>query len=206
MTDLRYPIGPFEQADPKTSNRRQEFLAQIANLPRLLRAATGALSAEQLNTPYRPGGWTIRQVVHDLADCHLNWYVRTKLALTEDEPTIKPYAEDRWAELEEARQGPIEPSLLLLDGLHTRWVRLFELLSETSNPCRKKPPRIAPRSLFDVSVGDDNLFRGDKRKWSLRLTAVNVTDKYALYNFLSTFSGTHYVTPRTITAEIGFHF
>jgi hypothetical protein len=70
----------------------------------------------------------------------------------------------------------------------------------------KKPPRIAPRSLFDVSVGDDNLFHGDKRKWSLRLTAVNVTNKYALYNFLSTFSGTHYVTPRAMTAELGFHF
>jgi hypothetical protein len=68
------------------------------------------------------------------------------------------------------------------------------------------PPRIAPRSLFDVSVGDDNLFHGDKRKWSLRLTAVNVTNKYALYNFLSTFSGTHYVTPRAMTAEVGFHF
>jgi hypothetical protein len=70
----------------------------------------------------------------------------------------------------------------------------------------KKPPRIAPRSLFDVSVGDDNLFHGDKRRWSLRLTAVNVTNKYALYNFLSTFSGTHYVTPRAMTAELGFHF
>ncbi len=70
----------------------------------------------------------------------------------------------------------------------------------------KNPPRIAPRSLFDASIGDDNLFHGDKRKWSLRLTAVNVTNKYALYNFLSTFSGTHYVTPRALTAEIGFHF
>jgi hypothetical protein len=70
----------------------------------------------------------------------------------------------------------------------------------------KKPPRIAPRSLFDLSVGDDNLFHGDKRRWSLRLTAVNVTNKYALYNFLSTFSGTHYVTPRAMTAELGFHF
>lgn len=70
----------------------------------------------------------------------------------------------------------------------------------------KNPPRIAPRSLFDASIGDDNLFNGDKRKWSLRLTAINVTNKYALYNFLSTFSGTHYVTPRAMTAEIGFHF
>ncbi len=68
------------------------------------------------------------------------------------------------------------------------------------------PPRIAPRSLFDLSVGDDNLFHGDKYKWSLRFTAINVANKYALYNFISTFSGTHYVTPRAMTAEIGFHF
>ena len=70
----------------------------------------------------------------------------------------------------------------------------------------KNPPRIAPRHLFDIAVGDDNLFRGDKYKWSLRLTAINVTNKVALYNFLSTFSGTHFVTPRSYTAELGFHF
>jgi len=122
MTDLHYPIGPFQAPSGVTPGRRREFLSQIANLPELLRAATVNLFPEQLNTPYRPGGWTVRQVVHHLADCHLNWYVRTKLALTEDEPTIKPYAEDLWAELEEARQGPIEPSLLLLDGLQRRWV------------------------------------------------------------------------------------
>lgn len=108
---------------------RRELLSQIAEAPRRLRAAVEGLSAEQLNTPYRLEGWTVRQVVHHLADAHLNWYVRTKLALTENEPTIKPYAEARWAELHDARHGPIEPSLLLLASLHERWVQLFESLA-----------------------------------------------------------------------------
>lgn len=129
MPDFRYPIGPYQAKGSTGEDSRRGFMAEMAAAPALLRTAVAGLSSVQLNTPYRAGGWTVRQVVHHLADAHLNWYVRTKLALTEDRPTIKPYAEARWAELCDARQGPIEPSLLLLDGLHERWVRLFEALT-----------------------------------------------------------------------------
>ena len=93
-----------------------------------MRAAVNGLSKEQLDTPYREGGWTVRQVVHHVPDSHLNAYTRFKLALTENEPTIKPYAEDRWAELADTRSTPIETSLMLLDSLHDRWVRLLRSL------------------------------------------------------------------------------
>ena len=129
MSDLRYPVGPFQAHLRINAENRYELLSEIAEAPKQLRDAVRDLSTEQLNTPYRPEGWTVRQVVHHLADAHLNWYARTKLALTEDKPTIKPYDESRWGELHDARHGSVEPSLLLLDGLHERWVRLFESLS-----------------------------------------------------------------------------
>src|SRR5438067_6130850 len=129
MSDLRYPIGPFQAKLRFNPENRHDLLAQIAEAPKRLLSAVGDLATDQLNTPYRPEGWTVRQVVHHLADAHLNWYVRTKLALTEDNPTMKPYNEARWAELPDARHSSVEPSLLLLDGLHERWVLLFESLS-----------------------------------------------------------------------------
>jgi uncharacterized damage-inducible protein DinB len=95
-----------------------------------MRAAVADLSESQLDTRYRPGGWTVRQVVHHLADSQMNWYVRTKLALTEDDPIVRSYDEVQWAELHDARTAPVEPSLILLDGLHRRWVELFKSLSE----------------------------------------------------------------------------
>jgi hypothetical protein len=100
-------------------------VARIAAAPAALRAAVAGLSDAQLDTPYRPGGWTVRQVVHHVPDSHLNAYVRIRLALTEDTPTIKPYEEARWAELPDARTLPIEVSLALLEGLHARWVGLL---------------------------------------------------------------------------------
>jgi len=128
MSDLKYPIGKFHYEDPTSAAQKQQFLEQIASTPANLKAAVRGLSEEQLNTPYRPGGWTVRQVVHHVPDSHLNSYVRFKLALTEDEPTIKPYAEDRWAELADTKATPIEVSLTLLDSLHDRWVRLLRSL------------------------------------------------------------------------------
>ena len=133
MSDGRYPIGKFHLSEPPVDarqNREQkaELIAQIAQAPANLRAAVTGLSQGQLNTPYREGGWTVRQVVHHVPDSHFNAYTRFKLALTEDEPTIKPYAEDRWAELEDTKQTPIEVSLALLDALHDRWVRLLRSL------------------------------------------------------------------------------
>ncbi len=128
MTDLRYPIGKFTYDGPPTPEQRQELLQQIEQAPAKLRAAVKGLSQQQLDTPYRPEGWTVRQVAHHVPDSHLNAYVRFKLALTEDEPTIKPYAEDRWARLADTQATPVEVSLTMLDSLHDRWVRLLRSL------------------------------------------------------------------------------
>ena len=129
MDDLRYPIGKFHYDGPPSEEHKQAFLDDVAATPAKLRAAVKGLSETQFDTPYRPGGWTVRQVVHHLPDSHMNSYVRFKLALTEEEPTIKPYAEDRWAELADTKATPVEVSLTLLDSLHDRWMRLLRSLS-----------------------------------------------------------------------------
>jgi hypothetical protein len=128
MTDLRFPIGKFHFNGPPTAEQRKKFIDDIAHAPANLRAALKGLSDQQLDTPYRPDGWTVRQVAHHVPDSHLNAYVRYKLALTEVEPTIKPYAEDRWAQLADTRSTPVEVSLAMLDSLHDRWVRLLRSL------------------------------------------------------------------------------
>lgn len=125
MSDLRYPIGPFEPPGRWSPRERREAIARIAETPARLRQAVTDLSDAQLDIPYRPGGWTVRQLVHHIPDSHLNGYVRFKLALTEDEPTIRPFDQERWAELSDST-GPIDMSLALLDGLHRRWVLLLE--------------------------------------------------------------------------------
>lgn len=129
MADLQYPIGRFSFPDSTTAEERQAWIREIARAPQELRAAVVALSPEQLDTPYRPGGWTARQVAHHVPDSHMNAYIRLKLALTEDRPTIKPYDETRWAVLADTAL-PVEPSLDLLESLHVRWVRLLESMSE----------------------------------------------------------------------------
>lgn len=129
MSDLRFPVGKFHYEGPPSEEQQQQFISEIAQTPGNLRAAVIGLSEPQLDTPYRPEGWSVRQVVHHLPDSHLNSYIRFKLALTEDEPTIKPYAEDRWAELPDSKATPIEVSLTLLDSLHDRWVRLLRSLT-----------------------------------------------------------------------------
>jgi hypothetical protein len=128
VTDLRYPIGNFTYDGAMTDARRAECIARIAAAPGRLRAAVAGLDDAQLDTPYRPGGWTVRQVIHHVPDSHLNAYTRIRLALTEDTPTIKPYEEARWAELPDARTMPVDVSLALLDGLHGRWVALLQRL------------------------------------------------------------------------------
>ena len=129
MTDLRFPVGKFHFDGPLTEPQKQASLDEIARTPAKLRAAVKGLSEAQLDAPYRPGGWTVRQVVHHLPDSHMNSYVRFKLALTESEPTIKPYAEDRWAELADSKSTPVEVSLTLLESLHDRWAHLLRSLS-----------------------------------------------------------------------------
>jgi uncharacterized damage-inducible protein DinB len=128
MEDMSYPIGRFEAPQLVTDDLRRQFIEQVAEAPGKLRAAVQGLYDEQLDTPYRPGGWTVRQVVHHLPDSHLNAYVRFKLAVTEEEPTIKPYEQQLWAELSDAKTAPIEASLDLLDSLHQRWVLFMKSL------------------------------------------------------------------------------
>jgi len=129
MSDPRFPVGKFNGQPPANQAERNQFLDDIEQTPARLRAAVAGLSEKQLDTPYRDGGWSVRQVVHHVPESHMNSYVRFKLALTEDEPTIKPYAEDRWAKLADVERTPIEVSLTLLDALHQRWVILLRSLS-----------------------------------------------------------------------------
>ncbi len=132
MEELQYPIGRFDwSADLAGMSQREEWLQAIASTPRKLREAVRGLDAAQLDTRYRDGGWTVRQVVHHYADDHMNSYVRFKWALTEKAPLIKGYLQAEWAEVPDARTGPIEPSLDLLDALHLRWVAAWRALDET---------------------------------------------------------------------------
>jgi uncharacterized damage-inducible protein DinB len=129
MDDLRYPVGPFVYDRDTPPGRREEWIRQIAGAPALLRSAVSGLSDRQIETPYRPGGWTVRQVVHHVPDSHLNAYCRFKLALTEDNPTIKPYDEAAWANVADTAGTPLEVSLTLLEALHQRWVVLLEAMT-----------------------------------------------------------------------------
>jgi len=130
MSDLRYPVGKLEPRTELTADERREAIDVIAAAPVRLRAAVSGLMDEQLDTPYRDGGWTVRQVVHHLPDSHMNAFVRLKLALTEETPVIRPYDESLWARLPDARITPVEVSLTLLDALHERWVGLMRALEE----------------------------------------------------------------------------
>jgi hypothetical protein len=127
--DLRYPIGRFEWKGDSSEEQRGEFIDRIERTPARLRGAVESLSGAQLDTAYRPGGWTVRQLVHHIPDSHLHSYTRFRLALTEDKPTIKPYDQERWAELTDARTAPIDVSLALLESLHRRWVLLLRSLA-----------------------------------------------------------------------------
>jgi uncharacterized damage-inducible protein DinB len=126
--DPRYPIGKFTPPKDVTPALRRQAIDTIAEAPAKLRTAVKGLTDAQLDTPYRESGWTVRQVAHHVPDSHLNAYTRLRLALTEQEPTIKPYEESRWAELPDAKSAPIDVSLALLDSLHDRWVRLWRSL------------------------------------------------------------------------------
>lgn len=130
MADPRYPIGKFHYEGAPSSEQRHKFIAEIEHTPAAIRSAVQDLSPQQLESPYRDGGWTVRQVVHHVPESHMNAYIRFKLALTEEQPTIKPYAEDRWAKLADVQSTPIEVSLALLENLHARWVILLQGLSE----------------------------------------------------------------------------
>ena len=147
--DPRYPIGPFHRPKgPLTAAERATYIDQVAALPAGFRRAFAGLTPAQLDTPYRDGGWTVRQVAHHVPDSHLNAYVRFKLALTEDHPAIKPYQEKRWAETPEVAATPVEVSLALIDALHRRWVTLLKAMTPAEfartvqHPEWKTPPSL----------------------------------------------------------------
>ena len=130
LDPVRYPIGQFDWGQAITQATRRDDIAAIVAVPATVRAAVHGLSDAQLDTPYREGGWTPRQVVHHIADSHMNAYIRYKLALTEQIPTIKPYEESAWAEVIDARIAPVESSLSLIDGLHARWGVLLGYMTD----------------------------------------------------------------------------
>jgi uncharacterized damage-inducible protein DinB len=128
--DLRYPVGRYQAPDVVTKDQRNTWITELSSLPENLKQAIAGLSEAQLDTPYRPGGWSVRQVVHHLPDSHINCYVRFRLALTEPSPLIKPYEEAAWAELADAKTGSAALSLSLLEALHQRWVALLKTLTK----------------------------------------------------------------------------
>jgi hypothetical protein len=130
MSDLAYPIGKFTWSGPGSVEDRERRIAEVAAAPAALRKAVAGLTDAQLDTPYRPGGWTVRQVAHHVPDSHVNAYVRFKLAVTEDTPTIKPYDEAAWAELADVKAVPVATSLALLEAVHERWVAFLRSLGE----------------------------------------------------------------------------
>jgi len=147
MSDPRYPIGKFQMSGRVDDTMRNEFIQRIADTPAEVKRAVLGLTEKQLDTPYRDGGWTVRQVVHHLPDSHINSYVRFRLALTENEPTIKPYKEGMWAELFDARTAPIVLSLHLLESLHERWVVLLRSLNPADFSRTFRHPESGVRNL-----------------------------------------------------------
>lgn len=150
--ELRYPIGRFAAPAGVSPAQVEAWIEEIERLPAALRSVVQPLTAEQLDTPYRPGGWRVRQVVHHLADSHLNSLIRFKWALTEERPTIKAYFEDRWAELPDYTTVPVSTSLRLLEALHERWVGLLRGLSATDLEREFLHPESGPIRL-DVNIG-----------------------------------------------------
>jgi len=140
LTMLQYPIGKFSFKEDVTPESRKNFIKEIEELPSKLKKAVSGLTDEQLDTPYRHDGWTIRLVVHHIPDSHLNAYVRIKLTLTEKEPLIKTYEEKEWAKLHDYYQTPIQVSLDLLEALHKRWVILLNSLNENDFQKKFKHP------------------------------------------------------------------
>jgi uncharacterized damage-inducible protein DinB len=128
MSDPRYPIGPWPAPETVGEPELAGALRDLAELPAALSAAVAGLDQAQLDTPYREGGWTVRQIVHHVADSHANAWIRHRLALTEEKPVIRPYSQDRWAELPDSKGAPVTVSLALLAPLHARWVGLLRQL------------------------------------------------------------------------------
>ena len=147
MEDLKYPVGRAPRPDAFASDQRQAAIESLAAAPAKFRAAVAGLTDAQLDTPYRPGGWTVRQVVHHVPDSHANAFIRLKLALTEENPTIKPYDQEAWSKLEDARSTPVETSLTLLDAIHDRWLRVLRAMSPSDFARTLHHPENGPMNL-----------------------------------------------------------
>ncbi len=147
MDELKYPIGRFKFAGALSAGDRDRLIREVTDAPSQLRAAVKGLNDAQLDTPYRPEGWTVRQVVHHVPDSHMNSYIRFMLATTEDNPTIRTYEEQLWAERPEAKFGPVEMSLNLLDAVHTRWVAHLKNLGPAEFARAFVHPELGPVSL-----------------------------------------------------------
>jgi uncharacterized damage-inducible protein DinB len=151
MTDPQYPIGRFARpAAPLSDAESRAAIDRIAAMPKHLRAAVAGLTDAQLDTPYRDGGWTVRQVVHHVPDSHLNAYVRFKLALTEDNPTIRPYDQTEWAKLVDVVQTPPETSLAMLELLHSRWLTILRSMSAADFARPLTHPESGPMTLYQM--------------------------------------------------------
>ncbi len=137
---MRYPVGKFKPEASLSFAQREHLIGEIEEAPALLRNAVKGLSEAQLDTPYREGGWTVRQVAYHLADVDMNAFLRFKLALTEDEPTIKTYKQDRWAETIDAKSAPIELALKLVEAVHGRWVLLLRSMEAADFMCAFQHP------------------------------------------------------------------
>ena len=168
MSDLRYPVGPFNAPAPFTAAHRAAAITTLTEAPARLRLAVAGLSDTQLDTPYRPDGWTVRQVAHHVVDSHINAYLRTKFALSEDNPTIKPYPEHIWAEMADARTAPVSMSLTLLDALHGRWVMLLQSLTPEQWSRGLQHPERGPMSLDDLLA----LYEWHSRHHTAHVTAL----------------------------------
>src|SRR4051794_39568235 len=147
MADLRYPFGKFVPPKSISPEERGRLLDQIEEAPARLRAAVKGLSEQQLDTPYRPEGWTVRQVLHHVPDSHMNAFIRFKLAMTEDEPIIKPYMEAKWALLGDVPNTPVETSVTLLELLHEKWIILLKSLTPADFARKFKHPELGPQTL-----------------------------------------------------------
>jgi uncharacterized damage-inducible protein DinB len=150
MADLRYPIGEFQHPATFSAEDRRRSIAIIEETPAKMRAALRGLNDKQLDTPYRPGGWTVRQVVHHVPDSHLNAYIRFKLALTEEVPTIKPYDEQSWANLADSKNTPVETSLTLLESLHQRMTILLKSMKPEDFSRKLNHPERGPMTVDSV--------------------------------------------------------
>lgn len=176
MTDLRYPIGRADTTIPGTPERRQAWVDDLVRAPDALRAAVRGLTPAQLDTPYRPGGWTVRQLVHHVPDSHANAYIRFKQALTQDMPTIMAYDEAKWAELADSRAVPIDVSLAMLDAIHQRWVALLRAMPPQAFARGYEHPEHQRRFTLDEAL---SLYSWHSRHHVAHITALRAREGWA---------------------------